>query len=200
MKKFFTCLMVSLIVVFLFSYNFTNDDRLYYWEGEKKHFYDIDTQLFLVEFTNRIEEQNLKFAFPEAETYRIKNDSTIQLITRSKSKLMARLSSEKNIIQYPAIRVKGSNGSSFITNEISIQFKGQKSKSDLKEFASKLGLEHIAETSYGAHLFSVPERTRTVAIANFIQENEQVVWSNPNFVNLISLFNDPLYPDQYYLQ
>ncbi|WP_051719954.1 S8 family serine peptidase [Anditalea andensis] len=197
MKGFFKWFMVSLIVVFLFS---NNDDIPYYWEGEKKHYYEIDPKKILIEFTiDRMEEQNLKVSFPEAETYRIKNDSTIQLITSSGLKLMDRLSDQKNVIQYPAIRVKGTYGTSFITDEISIMFKSQKNESELKEFADKLDLKYLEKTSYGAHLFIVPKRTSTVAIANSIQENEQVLWSNPNFVHLISLFNDPLYPDQYYL-
>jgi len=42
MKIFFNWLMVSLIVVFLFSYNFTNDGMPYYWEGnfENTHISD----------------------------------------------------------------------------------------------------------------------------------------------------------------
>lgn len=136
MKIVFKFLMVSLIIVFLFS---NNDDVPYYWEGEKKHYYDIDTKMVLIEFTiDRIEEQNLKVTYPEAETYRIKNDSTIQLITSSKLSLLERISDRKNFIQYPAIRVKGTNGTSFITDEISIMFKSLKSESELREFADKL--------------------------------------------------------------
>jgi len=201
MKKFPIYLLVSLIGVFLFANNFNNEDIPYYWEGEKKHYYEINTEILLIEFTiDRIDEQNINVAFPEAETYRIKNDTTLQLITRSKLSLLDKLSDKKDIIQHPAIKVKGTNSTSFITDEISVLFKSKKSESEVIEFADKLNLEYLTETSYGTHLFRVLEGGRTVAVANSIQENnEEVVWSNPNFVHLISLFNDPLYPDQYYL-
>lgn len=176
------------------------DQPLYYWEGDAMHYFQIDTSITLIEFkVDRIEEQSLLDSYPEAEAYRIKDDSTIQLITRSMSKLLGKISAQDNIIQYPAIQVKETNGISFVTDEISIKFKNKKSESDLEGFADKLDLIHLMETSYGAHIFRVPDRVKTVSIANFIQENEQVIWSSPNFVHLISLFNDPLYPDQYYL-
>jgi len=41
MKKFSIYLLVSLIGVFLFANNFNNEDIPYYWEGEKKHYYEI---------------------------------------------------------------------------------------------------------------------------------------------------------------
>lgn len=58
---------------------------------------------------------------------------------------------------------------------------------------------YVRKTGYGAHIFNVQDRYKTVSIANAILERETVEWSNPNFVHLISLFNDPLYPAQYYL-
>ena len=201
MKKFSIYLLVSLTGVFLFANNFNNEDIPYYWEGEKKHYYEIDDKIVLIEFTiDGIDEPNINVAFPEAETYRIKNDTTLQLITRSKLSLLDKLSDKKDIIQHPAIKVKGTNSTSFITDEISVLFKSKKSESEVIAFADKLNLEYLTETSYGTYLFRVLEGGRTIAIANFIPENnEEVVWSNPNFVHLISLFNDPLYPDQYYL-
>lgn len=61
----------------------------------------VDSSIVLIEFkVDRVEEQSLLASYPEAETYRIKDDSTVQLITRSKSKLLNRISAIDNIVQY----------------------------------------------------------------------------------------------------
>lgn len=85
----------------------------------------------LVEFqVKHIEESSLLASYPEAETYRIKDDSTVQLIVRPTPEFLSKMSIHQNFFQYPAIQVKGTNGISFITNEISVMFNGQKNESE----------------------------------------------------------------------
>ena len=195
-----TILFGSILFLFISLFYPSSDQAHYYWEGDNRHSYIIDTSLLLVEFqAKHIEESSLLASYPEAETYRIKDDSTVQLIVRPSAEFLSKMSIHQNFFQYPAIQVKGTNGISFITDEISIMFNGRKNESELKEFAEKLDLMYLLETSYGAHIFRAHDRSKTGIIANFIMENEEVIWSNPNFVHLISLHNDPLYSDQYYL-
>ncbi|EPA00267.1 putative calcium dependent protease [Indibacter alkaliphilus LW1] len=192
---------LTLVLAFLLVglFYLVPDRALYYWEGDVKHYYSVDTSIALLEFRlDHIESRDLSEDYQEAEAVRIKDDSTIQLITRSRSKLLDRLEA-KDITQYPAIRVNGTSGISFVTDEISVMFEQYKGDSDLHGFADRFGLIYLRETSYGAQIFRLRDISKTVAIANHIQENEEVIWSNPNFVHLISLHNDPLYPDQYYL-
>ena len=85
----------------------SSDQALYYWEGDNRQNYTIDTSYLLVEFQVKdIVESRLLASYPEAETYRIKDDSTVQTIVRPSPELLSQMSIHQNLFQHPAIQVK----------------------------------------------------------------------------------------------
>lgn len=77
-------------------------------------------------------------SYNDVAAYRIRDGQTIQLITRPDSKLLEKLMAEHtDYIRYPAIQVKGETGISFITDELSIKFKGEVEETYLVDFANK---------------------------------------------------------------
>ncbi|WP_075350345.1 S8 family serine peptidase [Algoriphagus marinus] len=187
---------IAILIFRIFYASFLDKEQdRYYWDGETKIDYEIDSSYFLIELNNKdISRDNPISQISESQAFRLENDSIVQLIVRSEAKMLQEFT--KTVSKISAIRIPGKSGTSFITDEISIKFKNQE---DLKLISEKYDLKFVLETNYGAHLFKVKNAEETVNIANEIKENENVEWSTPNFIHLIVKSNDPLYPNQYYL-
>lgn len=193
-----TLLYISFFILIYF-FSLTQENELYYWEGKIKHNFKVDSSVSLIEVRqDRLELESLQSLFPDLESIRIKDDSTVQLITKNKAALLSALDTKSLIYEYPSI-LSERGGISFITDEISVRFSEEPQKDELESFERKYKISHLLKTSYGAHIFISPIPNNSLEIANSIQESGDVVWSKPNFVHLISLHNDPLYPDQFYL-
>ena len=93
------------ILVYLFS--ITQEQELYYWEGEIKHNFKVDSSVSLIEVRqDRLELESLRSSFPDLESIRIKDDSTVQLITKNKAALLPALGT-KSLINVISINYIG---------------------------------------------------------------------------------------------
>lgn len=141
------------IVIYLFSLN--PEKELYYWEGKIKHSFVIDTSLSLVEVKQTASEiELLQTSFSDIESIRIKDDSTVQYITKNKASLLSKLDTKSVIYEYPSILLDG-GAISFITDEISIRFAEEPSKEELEKFEREYDIKLLFQTSYG-HTFLLP--------------------------------------------
>lgn len=65
----------------------------------------------------------------------------------------------------------------------------------IQALAKKYELDVLRKTPYDVYIVRVSDIKNTLNVANTIKESENVSWSCPNFVSLISRFTtDPLYP------
>lgn len=133
---------------------------------------------------------------------RLEDKNTLQLIASTDNVLKIssqnkRLSDQMTI--YPAIKTIYEKSTSFITNRISVRFPDNTSKTNIDKIVQKYDLTFIKETIYGSCIFETSDASQTLKVANTIHEKENVVWSSPDFVTIITKNTDTLYPLQYYL-
>lgn len=174
----------------------TPASQRYYWYQEQKLFFDWDTERYVLDIKGEADQLDSVLALLgyNGTYHRLDRDPLIARLILDRpavSDLLPKLNDGLDVLaRYPAIKLLNQSGSgvSFITDEISIKFEGETGVSELTAFAEKHSLEHLSQTDYGAHLFRSKDRMRTLAITNFIHENEPVEWSNPNFLALISLW------------
>jgi len=168
----------------------------YYWDGNTLRTFVADSSLVLLELDAADQPELARLeASRDLKAVR-RNDRVAQYILPAKAEALASLASRKIRLRSPSIQIPGLSGTSFITDELTVRFEQEP---DIAAFARKYDLEPVEKTAYGAWLFRLRKREEALAVANAIKEREKVVWSCPNFVNLLTKFNDPLYPDQYYL-
>ncbi|MGJ1445432.1 S8 family peptidase [Sphingobacterium spiritivorum] len=175
--------------------------EMYYWAGNEKLYFSYDTTLLLVEVKEKAENfSQLSRSIQSSKTFRLENDSTIQLIVQgnAKSDLLQKRGTINVKNYYPSIKIISGKGVAFITDRISIKFKRKISNQELTDFAKRYDLTYISATPYGAEIFKSLNPVNTCKIANYIHENEAVEWSNPDFVQLIERSAD-YYQNQYYL-
>lgn len=170
----------------------------YYWNGETRVAIQTDSSLFLVEITpDNKSDLELVSSRSEVITNRSNYNGSSQYIFSSKSTVFKSLSKKSLSKSVPAIRETGTNEIGFITDEISIKLP---ESMGIQALAKKYELDVLRKTPYDVYIVRVSDIKNTLNVANTIKESENVSWSCPNFVSLISRFTtDPLYPNQYYL-
>lgn len=125
-------------------------------------------------------------------TNRANYNGSSQYIFSSKSTVFRSLSKKSLSKSVPAIRETGTNEIGFITDEISIKLP---ESMGIQALAKKYELDVLRKTPYDVYIVRVSDIKNTLNVANTIKESENVSWSCPNFVSLISRFTtDPLYP------
>ncbi|MFD2968047.1 S8 family peptidase [Sphingobacterium bambusae] len=180
-----------------------SQEESYYWHGKDKIYFKPDHKLVLIEIEGDPSELADEY-LPLDQTIatRIEGKDRLQIITSSENAI--KLSSlqtknNKKSSSYTAIKTTQGESTAFITNRISIKFPKNSSIIAVSDLARKYGLILIKQTIYGAYIFEIPDPDNTLQTANTIHENENVVWSNPDFITIIRKNTDTLYPLQYYL-
>jgi len=169
----------------------------YYWDGNEKIMIETDASFVLIEIPSNYAELDKLMSGEGIVAVSAKNNNVTQLILQSDSPSRlsatnipgARLIEGFHQIDHKSI--------SFITDEISIMFYNE---ADLNSIVKKHNLILVEKTPYGAYLFRTSDPGKALATANTIKETEKVIWSCPNFLNIIEKHTtDPLYNNQYYL-
>lgn len=85
----------------------------------------------------------------------------------------------------------------FLTGEITVM---PNERTDIDAIIKRYELTLVRKLEYGPFLLRVSDPSHTLEIANRIHETETVDWSSPDLLAKAVKFNDPLYPQQYYLK
>jgi serine protease len=190
----FTCLGTSSFV--------SAQSQQYYWAGDTKYYFDVDSTELLIE-VNALDSRQALTLKTDADvkfSRTKKNTKTVQFGVNANARrdfINRNAIRAGQFVSYPMIRVTGTNGRAFVTDEITVKFDIEP---DIRSFSSRHGIVLVDKLPYGAYLFKVLDRTKTVQVANRIKETEHVIWSNPNFVQVVKFLQaDPLYNSQYHL-
>lgn len=191
-------LITIFILALIMGINAYSQTPNYYWDGDIKRIIESDTSILLLEVSANNVSQISKLISDSGDfPSRTKKDGKSQYIFTYDSQIHKSINKEYSSKIISSIREKGKSQYGFITDEISVMLK---SDSDAAYLSKKYNLDIIEKTPYGSYLLRINNPTKTLSIANTIKESENVIWSCPNFVNLIQRFTtDPLYPNQYYL-
>lgn len=173
----------------------------YYWAGDTKYYFEIDSTELLIEVNVADSRDVAAFRTDtDVKFSRTRNRNAVQfgVTANARRNFISKHGLRAGqVVSYPMIRVVGSEGGAYVTDEITVKFNVEP---DMRSFMARHGLVLIEKLPYGAYLFRVSDRTQTVQVANRIKETERVVWSNPNFVQIIEFMQaDPLYNLQYHL-
>lgn len=104
-----------------------NQNLNYYWVKNKKHFFVVDSSEILIDAEVSKKNINLLRNNINVKSFRIKNhkehENNVQLYVKRKD--LSNIKKQKSILinrTYPAIHEQSTNGTSFITDEISFSF------------------------------------------------------------------------------
>jgi len=169
----------------------------YYWSGNQKNPLIQDNSKIVANIEegtnikNRIEEmQGVK------KIDRINSTTVIIEFDGKNSKV------NEELISLAANRIFAyfnEDGSSIIpTGEILFRPKEGVTIEEINKICDNLLI--VTNKSYGSYTATVKDYSKIFQIANKLYETGHVEYSHPNFISKLKMFqNDPLYPDQYYL-
>ncbi len=167
-----------------------SQQELYYWHEDYKILISQDPSLVLIEIDGATLEQAQDY-LPLSQTkgIRIGDNNKLQLITSTENALsvFARYTTNSGRLAfYPAIKIAGNESTAFITNRISVKFPDNSASATIDAIAQKYNLTFVKETLYGAHIFESSNAKQALKAANAIYENEDVLWSGPDFIMLFN--------------
>lgn len=167
-----------------------SQQELYYWHEDDKILISQDPSLVLIEIDGATLEQAQDY-LPLSQTkgIRIGDNNKLQLITSTENALsvFARYTTNSGRLAfYPAIKIAGNESTAFITNRISVKFPDNSASTAIDAIAQKYNLTFVKETLYGAHIFESSNAKQALKAANAIYENEDVLWSGPDFIMLFN--------------
>ena len=169
----------------------------YYWSNNKKIPLVRDTESFLVRTGEKSEtEKNLTRSGSIERLERINQNS---ILVRMKSSQKSAIESLNSISNNKISSFRTTSGDMAIpTGEILFKPKKGISFERINEITK--GQLSIVKEKYGTFRVFVNEYSQLLDLANEIYESGLVEYCHPNFImEIVRQQNDPLYPDQYYL-
>ncbi|TLF44465.1 S8 family serine peptidase [Maribacter aurantiacus] len=185
------------LAFFLFLINSLNvKGQNYYWGANNKITLEVDTTSIIVRAEIESEIENSLSRLQNLETIERINQNTLLIRLKPSFKSIEGLSSITGNLSYSFF---DDSGHMVIpTGEILFMPKKGVSLNDINKLVG--GQFEIVKEKYGSFRVFINEYKNLLSVSNKIYESGLVEYSHPNFImELIKSQNDPLYPDQYYL-
>ena len=179
--------------------NGLSGQNMYYWSANKKH-------TLIVDSTRLIAVKNSRVSINKEEISERLNKSVLMLndkffLIQSQNKISDLFVLEESVPEATNFSYSYKLGENPMipTGEIVLKpKKGIEISSIEKIYENEVLL--IKSTKYNTHTFMINKFSDLLDVANSIYESGLVEWCHPDFMVEITRFqNDPLYPEQYYL-
>lgn len=195
------------ILVFLIMLSSVTKENLYYWSNEEKHLLHVDRHTLvgsirlgtdMQALTSKIQKSNLSLSIHTT------NKGEIIMISQAGPLDINKVKEgnpEIESVAYGLNFVKGKRPI-FLTGEILLQLKTGITMDRILQLIDGEYDSYI-ERKHNTFKITVPDRNKTIGLANMIYESGLVNYCHPNFKAPIekhqAVPTDPLYPGQYYL-
>ncbi|SIS50526.1 S8 family serine peptidase [Belliella pelovolcani] len=199
MNKFVLLLVCYISVVF--GNNLFSQD--YYWSSDRKISIVKDTSILLIKFKEDHDYKSTWDFFKDNKTthkntlMEEKKIAIINIIDYDPSKLEEILNKSSSIEYYTPI-FKSNNTPLYPTDKIILK---PKSAGDFSEINRKFSnyFSSFYKNRYGVYIITLNNYSNLIPVSNEIYESNLTEYCHPNFIVELQHDNDPLYPEQYYL-
>lgn len=187
------------LLFLILTFNVYSQGVTYYWSGNKKIELTIDSTTFILSTRSMSESESVLRTISHVKNTKSLRSEFFIVELDQRTNQINQLKNNKLIKNISYSYLNSLNRKVIPTGEILIHpKKGNSIASVISKFQSDLSIQSASE--YGDFILRMESNANILEIANMIYESGMVEYSHPNFLADITLNqNDPLYPEQYYL-
>jgi len=209
MKKFKIVITIIIIGILIIIYSFnesSTNDKFYYAYNEKILLLPSENKI-VIRYNNS---KNKVFktlelpVFIEEKQIEWQDDSTIVITAQdriSKNKLISEKGWQNDIVSMHPVYTEESGLEMYVTDEIIVKFFDNVSQKQIIEIHKKHNAK-VIKSDENYQLIKVPKNSDALEVSIAYQESGLVLFSEPNFISKVELFqvpNDEFFNRQFYL-
>lgn len=205
--RFFSCIIIIGILIIIYGFSKFGGNEIYYYSYNEKTILLPSENKIAIRYNKSKEKlfRNLNLpAYIEKDQIEWYDDSTLLIITRdikTKNRLLNEKSWQNDIVSLHPVYKDESGLEMYVTNEILVKFLENTTQEEIGKIHKYYNVK-VLKSDENYQLLQVPSNSDALEISLAYQESGLVLFSEPNFISKLELFqvpNDEFFNLQFYL-